>query len=73
MRDGRLGEVKQGHKLTHAHLSGVLAQNVDELQPYWIAERLGDLRHSIGFVALNVGIDDRLTATLARQTLDLRS
>ena len=72
VRDGRLGEVEQRHELAHADLAGVLAQHVDELQADGIAQRLGDLRHPDGLVALDVGIHDRLAARLPRQPLGLR-
>ena len=48
-----------------ADLAGVLAQDVDELQPDRVAERLGDLGHPDRVLALDVGIDDRLAARLA--------
>ena len=45
MGERGLGDVEQGHELAHASLSGVLAQDIDELQSNGIAERLGDRRH----------------------------
>jgi hypothetical protein len=72
MRNGRLREVKQRHQLTYADLSCVLAQNIDELHPHWIAEGLGDVRDPIGFVPLDIGVDDRLATTLAWRALDFR-
>ena len=65
-------DVEQRHELADAHLAGVLAQHVDELQPDRVAERLGDLRHPLGLLALDVGIDDRLAARLAGGALLLR-
>jgi len=38
----------------------------------WIAERLGDGRHPLGLVALDVRVDDGLAARLARWALGLR-
>jgi hypothetical protein len=43
MAERRLGDVEERDELANAHLAGVLAQNIEELQPDWIAERLGDL------------------------------
>jgi hypothetical protein len=67
-----LSDVKQRHELTDAHLPGVPAQNVYELQADRIAERLGNLGHAQRVVALNVGVDDGLTAALAGGALLLR-
>ena len=58
-------------QLAHADLAGVLAQDVDELQPDRVAERLGDLGHALGLLALDVGVDDRLAARLAGGALGL--
>ena len=63
---GRLGDVEQRDELADADLARVLAQHVDELQPDRVAERLGDLGHALGLLALDVGVDDRLAARLAR-------
>ena len=65
-RERGLGDVEQRHQLAHADLAGVLAQHVDELEPDRVAERLGDLGHPDRVVALDVGVDDRLAARLAR-------
>ena len=56
---------KSGHELADADLAGVLSQHVDELHPHRIAERLCDLGHPLGVLALDVGIDDGLAAGLA--------
>jgi hypothetical protein len=66
-----LGDAEQRHQLAHAHLPGVLAQHVDELQADAVAERLGDRRHPQRLFALDVGVDDGLAARLAGGTLDL--
>jgi hypothetical protein len=50
----------------------VLAQNVDELQPHRVGDRLGELGHPLGLEALDVRVDDRLAATLAGGPLGLR-
>jgi hypothetical protein len=39
----------------------VLVENVDELHPRRITERLGDLGDPPGVVALDVGVHDQLT------------
>ena len=70
--DGRLGEVEQRHQLTDAHLPGVPAQHVDELQADRIAERLRDRRHPNRLATLDIGIHDRLATPLARGALGLR-
>ena len=72
-REGGLGDVEQRHQLAHADLAGVLAQHVDELQADRVAERLGDLGHALGLVALDVGVDDGLAARLAGGALLLGS
>ena len=58
-----------GTQLAHADLAGVLAQHVDELQADRVAERLRDLGHPHGLLALDVGIDDRLATRLAGRAL----
>jgi len=73
VRHGRLGEVEQRHQLAHAHLAGVLSEHIDELQPHGITERLGNLGHPDPLITLDVGIHDRLAATLPRGPLRLRS
>jgi hypothetical protein len=50
----------------------VLAEDVDELDPHRVAERLGDARHPLRLLALDVGVDDRLAAGLAGGSLLLR-
>ena len=72
VRQRGLGDVEQRHELADADLAGVLAQDVDELEPNRVAERLGDLGHPDRLLALDVGIDDRLAARLTRGALDLR-
>ena len=67
--EGGLGDVEERHELAHADLAGVLAQHVDELQADGVAQRLGDRRHALGLVALDVGVDDGLAARLARGAL----
>ncbi len=52
MGDGRLGEVEERHKLADADLPGVLAQDVNELHPHRVAQRLGDLCHADSLLAL---------------------
>ena len=71
-RERGLGDVEERHQLADADLAGVLAQHVDELQPDRVAERLGDLGHALGLLALDVGVDDRLAARLAGRALGLR-
>ena len=46
--------------------------HINELQANGVAERLCDLCHAERLVALNVGVDDRLAAGLARGALALR-
>ena len=72
MAERRLSDVEQRHQLAHAHLARVLAQHVDELQADRIAQRLRDLGHANRLVAVDVGVDDRLTAALPGRTLLLR-
>jgi len=62
MRDRRLGELEQRHELAHAHLPGMLAQHVDQLQADGVAERLGDLGQPVRLLAVDVGVSDRLAA-----------
>jgi hypothetical protein len=50
----------------------VLAQDVDELDADWVAERLRDPRHALRLSSLHVRIDDRRAAGLARGPLLLR-
>ena len=73
MRDGRLADVKQRSQLADADLAGVLSEHVDELEPDRVAERLGDRRHTLGLVSLDIGVDDRLAARLAGRALLLGS
>jgi hypothetical protein len=47
----------------------VLSQDVDELEPDRIAERLGDLSHAFGPHTLDVGIDDGLATRLSGSAL----
>ena len=70
--DGRLGDLEERDELADADLPGVLSQDVDELEADRVAERLGDRRHPLGLGALDVGVDDRLAARLARRALLLR-
>ena len=63
---------KSGTSSQTQTLPGVLSQHVDQLQADRIAERLGDRRHPLCLLSLNVGVDDRLTARLAGGTLGLR-
>src|SRR2546423_70011 len=63
---GGLGDVEQRHQLADADLAGMLAQDVDELQPHRVAERLGDLRHADRLLAVDIGVDDGLAARLTR-------
>jgi hypothetical protein len=69
MRDGRLGELEQWDQLAHAHLAGVLAEHVHQLESDRVAERLGDRGHPLGLLALDVGVYDRLAAALTRRAL----
>lgn len=71
MRDGRLREIEQRHQLTDADLSGVLSQHVDELQTDRVTEGLGDLGHAERLCAVDVGIDNWLTAPLTGGALGL--
>jgi len=50
----------------------VLAEDIDELHPDRIAERLCHLGHPLGLGALDVGVDHRLAAGLAGGALGLR-
>ncbi len=43
----------------------MLAQDVDELEAYRVAERLGDASELLGLLALDVGVDDGFAAALA--------
>jgi hypothetical protein len=52
-------------QLAYADLARVLAKHVHELHPDRVAERLRDVRHSLGLSPLDVRIDDRLAAALA--------
>jgi len=70
--DGRLGEVEERHQLADAHLPGMLAEHVDELQADRVAQCLGDRGHPLGLVALNVRVDDRLAARVTGRALGLR-
>src|SRR5258708_8686769 len=60
MGDGGLGEVEERDQLADAHLPGVLAQHVNELQPDGVAEGLGDRGHADRLVALHPGVRRRL-------------
>ena len=71
MGHGGLGEVEQRDELADAHLAGVLAQNVDQLDADGSRERLGDLCHPDRFIALDIGVHDRFAAGLAGGALDL--
>ena len=73
MRDGRLGELEERNELADADLAGMLSQDVDELHADRISEGLGHRGHPLGLLALDVGIDDRLTARLAGRALVLWS
>jgi len=42
--NGGLREIEERDQLAHAHLPGVLAQHVDELQADWVAESLSGPR-----------------------------
>ena len=68
-----LGDVEQGHELTDADLAGVLAQDIHEREPDWVAERLCDLCHPQRVIARHVGVDDRLAAALPCRSLLLGS
>jgi hypothetical protein len=72
VRHGRLGEVEEGDQLADADLPGVLAEHVHELQANRVGEGLRDRGHSLGLVALDVRVDDRLAAALALRALLLR-
>jgi hypothetical protein len=50
----------------------VLAQDVDQLQAYGVAERLRYIGHSQRVVPRNVWVDDGLAAALSRCSLLLR-
>ena len=65
VRQGGLADGEQRDQLAHADLAGVLAQDVDELQPDGVAERLGDVGHALSLLALDVGVDDGFAAGLA--------
>ena len=47
------------------------AQDVDELQPHGVAERLGDFCHADGLRAVDVGVDDRLATRATGSALRL--
>jgi hypothetical protein len=51
----------------------VLAQDVDELQPDRVTERLRNLRHPRGSVAIDIRVNDGLTTALPRGALRLRN
>ena len=72
MGERRLGDVEQRHQLADTDLSGVLAQHVDELQANRVTEGLGDLGHTQGAIALDVGVDDGLATALSSGSLLLR-
>ena len=65
MGDRGLGLLEQRHQLADAHLAGVRAQHVDELQADGVGQRLGDGGHALGLHALEIGVDNRLTAGFA--------
>jgi hypothetical protein len=71
--DGRLGQVEEGDELAHADLAGVLSQDVDELEPDRVAERLGDAGHPLRLAPLDARVDHGLAARLARGALLLGS
>jgi hypothetical protein len=71
MGERRLRDIEQRDQLAHADLPGVLAQDVDELQPDRVAQRLGDRGHALRLLALDVGIDDRFATGLAGGALGL--
>ena len=70
--DGRLRELEERHQLADADLAGVLAEDVDQLHPDGIAERLGDGGEALRGVGVDSGEDDRLAAGIARRALLLR-
>ena len=70
--DRGLGEVEERDQLADADFSGVLAQDINELHPHRVAERLGDLGHADGLLALHIRIDDRLATWAAGGPLLLR-
>jgi arsenate reductase (thioredoxin) len=72
MRHRRLREFEEGDQLAHADLAGVLLEHVDELQARRVAQGLGDVGDSDRLCAVNVGVDDRLTAWIAGGALALR-
>src|SRR6266700_1933678 len=73
MGDGGLGEVEERDQFADAHLPGVLAQHVNELQPDGVAEGLGDRGQADRLLALHPGVDGRLAPRFAGGALDLRS
>ena len=73
MRQRRLRDVKQRHQLSHAHLAGMLAEDIDELQPDRITKRLGDLGQPGRLLAIDVRVEHRLTTRITLGSLDLRS
>jgi hypothetical protein len=64
-----LGEVEQRHQLTDAHLAGVFAQHINELQTDWVSERLRDGGQPDRLGALYVRVNDRLAARFAWRAL----
>ena len=73
MGDCGLGEVEERDQVADAHLPGVLAQHVNELQPDRVAEGLGDRGQADRLLALHPGVDGRLAPRFAGGALDLRS
>ncbi len=69
----RLRDVEQWHELADANLSGVLAQHVNELQADRVAEGFCHLGHPYRVIAIDVGIDNGLTAALTSRSLLLRN
>lgn len=55
MRERRLLDIKERHELTYADLASVLSQDVDELEPYRVTERLCHLGHPQRLVAQIAG------------------
>jgi hypothetical protein len=66
--DRRLGEVEEGHELADADLASVLPEDVDELNPDRVSERLGDRSHPLRLRALDVRIDNGFATRLARRS-----
>jgi hypothetical protein len=69
--DRRLREVEQRDQLANADLAGVLAEDIDELHPDRVAECFRHFSQTLGLLALDIGINDRLATRLAGGSLGL--